>query len=134
MEVSDGVDFTITKVQIYLPGTENLVITADDARLVVEKDGSGKVTGIKVTIPEAIALDINARLFEANDLQDAYEKETDPVKKQDIATPFKTTKYDLYWSVEVYFDLEISGAMPVENVYYVASSESDVERSFALVK
>lgn len=130
----EGVDFTITKVQIYLPGTENLVITAEDARLVVEKDDDGNVTGIKVTIPESIALDINARLFEANELQEEYDRETDPEKKKDIATPFKTTKYDLYWSVEVYFDLEISGAMPVENVYYVASSESDVERSFALVK
>jgi len=132
VEIDEGVDFEITKVQIYLPGTDNLVITKDDIEVLnIIKDGSGKVTSLEVKISAAVGEDINSRLFEANDLQDAWERETDPEKKADIAKPFKMTKYDLYWSVEVYFDLEISGAMPVENVYYVAASESDVNKSFA---
>ena len=131
-----GVDFEITKVQLYLPGTDNLAITADKAELRVIKDEDGNVVRLEVTISETTGKDINDRLFEANDLKDAYEAETDPVKKADIATPFKYTNYGIgnYWSVEVYFDLLIEGAMPVENVYYIAASESDVERSFARLK
>ena len=131
VEVENGVEFEITKIQVYLPGTDNLVLTKDDAELNIIKDGTGKVTFIEVSISKAIGEDINSRLFEANDLQDAYDRETDPEKKADIAKPFKMTKYNLYWAVEVYYDLKITGAMPVENVYYIAASESDVERSFA---
>lgn len=131
VEVESSVDFDITKVQVYLPGTDNLVITVDDVEhLTIVKEG-GKVVGIQIKIEKEVAEDINKRLFDANDLQDAYDHETDEEKKKDILKPFKSSKYDIYWSVEVYYDLKIEGAMPVENVYYIAPSESDIERSFA---
>ena len=140
VEVSSGVSFNITKVQIYLPGTDNLVLTEKDIlnqnvdgfTIVTDTVGGEQKHVLLVKITEATAKDINDRLIIANELDEqAKDLEDDDPKKKDLLTPFMYKKYDLYWSVEVYFDLQITGAIPVENVHYVTRSGTDTDRSFA---
>ncbi len=128
VKIANDVTFDITKVQIYLPGTDNLVIKASDLEhFNIVKDAQGHVIRLEIRIDQAVGEDINQRLYECNDLDEEYQRETDPQKKDDLLNPFRYAKYDIYWSVEVYYDLKIAGSEPVENVYYVSKSESDVE-------
>ena len=137
-----GVTCNVTKVQLYLPGTDNLVLTERD---ILNSDVDGfkivedTVDGVTkhvllVRISQNTADDINKRLVTANDLEEAAKQVDDPAKKKEILTPFMYKKYSLYWSLEVYFDLEITGATPVENVYYVTRSGSDDNKSLARMK
>ena len=131
VKVTEGVEFEITSVKLYLLGTEAYAVDPEDLKIVYV---DGSVDHLEVTISETAAQTINTALFENNELQDQID-ELDPVKDADkiadLRVPFKYSKYNIFWAVEVYYDLTISGTMPTENVYYIARNEQEVERAFA---
>ena len=130
--VTEGVEFDIDRVQLYLLGTESYAV--DPSNLVIKYKTDGSIDHLEITIPAADAAQINTRLFEDNELQDQID-DLDPVKDAEkianLQTPFKYSNYNVFWVVEVYYNLTISGTMPTESVYYIAKNEGEVERSFA---
>ena len=132
VKVTEGVEFDITSVKLYLLGTEAYAVDPSD--LEIKYDEQGNVDHLEITISAEDAASINQSLFENNELQDQID-ELDPAKDAekiaDLRVPFKYSKYNIFWAVEVYYDLTISGTMPTENVYYIARNEQEVERAFA---
>ena len=69
----------------------------------------------------------NNNLVVGNKLDEKAEKESDPETKFNLLHPFTRDKYNIYWSVEVHYSLQIVGSVPGENVYYISANKSEDE-------
>ncbi len=149
VEVDEGVDFEITRIQLSLVGYGSLEIDESNIQILYKEDGV-TIRGLVINFDNVVVSEIyenktfaqyaNGLLFEGLKLQkqiDALSKD-DPKyaeKVYDLSNPLAYDKYDTYWGIDIYYNITIEGSVPAENYYYVEKTNSKTDSSrFSFVK
>lgn len=140
IDIDEGATFDITRIQLYLAGAGSIELTNDKYRLI--KNAKGQVTAIEITINGSVdpvtgdesgfAKEVNDALFEGLKLQkqiDALDKSQPDYdeKVYELKHPFTYANYGMYWVIEIYYNIEIAGSVPTENVYTARKNEEQIE-------
>lgn len=149
VEVDDGVDFDIDRVQISLVGYGSITIDESNIELLYKEDGKTirafRVNFDNVTTKEeyddlTFSAYVNKMLFEGLKLQKQIDN-LDPAdpryqeKVDDYRNPFAYDYYESYWWIDVYFNITIKGSVPTENYYFVEKINSKTPNSsYSLAK
>ena len=136
-----GVEFEITRVQLSLMGYGSITIDESNIQILhVDDDPTKAVIGFKiifdnVTVEEkyedmTFSKYVNKMLFDGLKLQKAIDNldPTDPKyeeKKAELENPLAYDYYDFYWWVDVYYNITISGSVPTENYYKVTKTNEN---------
>ena len=135
VQVESGVELEITRIKIYLVGSDSYEVRPEDIEY--EYDVHDNITAINITISQATGAKLNDDIFEGNELAEKI-KDLDPNKDKELIeslqTPFRystyisesqTSPYE-FWQVEIYYNLTIDDGMATENVFYVKKNASEV--------
>ena len=101
------VEFEISNVQIYIVGQGN-----ENLDFVVDKDAGV----IHVTISKAKGEEWNTKMREVNKLTDD-DPSPDP-------KPFVMGKYNMYWTIEIYYTISIGGGIPSQSYITAAKNKN----------
>lgn len=138
VDVDDGVDFDIDRVQLSLVGYGSLEIDESNIRRIYKEDGVTLV-GLEINFDNTAVLEkydnmtfaqyANKLLFDGLKLQKAIDAldPNDPKydeKVYDLSNPLAYDKYDTYWGIDIYYNITIAGSVPAENYYYVEKTNS----------
>lgn len=104
------VSFEVNSVQIYIIGSGNTTLP-------FVKSADGK--SLEVTISQELAQELNNTMREVNKIRDE-----DPVPDP---KPFILGKYNIYWSIEVYYSISIAGGTPSQTYVAVAKNQGEWE-------
>lgn len=140
VEVDEGVEFEIDRVQLSLMGYGSITIDESNIEILhVDDDPTKAVIGFKIIFdntevkPEyenmTFSKYVNKMLFDGLKLQKEIDKldPTDPKyaeKKEELENPLAYDYYDAYWWVDVYYNITIAGSVPTENYYKVTKTNS----------
>ena len=105
-----SVEFEVNSVQIYIIGSGN-------TNLPFVKSADGK--SLEVTISQALAQELNNTMREVNKIRDE-----DPLPDP---KPFILGKYNIYWSLEIYYSISIAGGTPSQTYVAVAKNQGEWE-------
>ncbi len=137
VEVEAGVDFDITRIELYLLATVAEPIAESDIEKIYKEDGK-TIKALKITISAEFAARVNASLFEALKLQKVIDNldKKDPdydQKVYELQHPFTYSNYDVenggVWSIAIYYNIKISNSVPTENAFFAAKNSSEVTPS-----
>lgn len=158
VNIDSGTDFEITRIEITMVGAGSLSIDLDSSyekKWITIDEEAGVVKGISInfdntedqyeseeipdpenpektiTVYYSFSQWINHLLFEGLHLQRVIDNLPDPTQEQidDLKNPFAYNYYDVYWWIDVYYNVTISGSVPTENYY--AIKKDNLERSLA---
>ncbi len=115
VSVGSSVVFDVSKVQLYIFGSRNVSLSYTYENGVIH-----------VQVPTSSAADINTEIQTVN-------KINDPSKPNYDEHPFVLNKYGVYFTLEVYYTLSISGGTPSESYVTVAKNrDAQQKNSYSL--